>query len=471
MTDSFRNIFDAERFRELGHEVVDLLADHLKASLKGDGNVVNAGTPEEEFAFWSREMERPSGDSASMLRQFVDRAIHLHHPRYMGHQVSAPAPVAAVAGFVSGLLNNGMAVYEMGPSATALERWIIEKTASLFGFPQGSGFLTSGGTLAMTTALLAARTRMLGTSVLESGTEPRWSIMASSEAHYCSARAVHVMGWGRDGFVRVPVDARFKMRTDLLDECFEQSVKNGRTPVAVVGSACTTSTGSYDNLEAIADFCGRRRLWFHVDGAHGAAVAFCTELREKIAGLERADSVVLDFHKLLLTPALATAVIFRDHARSWAAFEQKAQYLWDASKQGEWFNGARRTFECTKLSMSLKIAAIWRAHGREAFAENVRRVHANAVCFYEMLCRSERFEVATAPESNIVCFRALKTGIREDEVDALQLNIREKVVSAGSFYFVQTTLNGRVWLRTALMNPFTQPEDLSALLERLERAV
>lgn len=467
MKDLLEQAFDAEHFREMGHRVVDLLANHLATVATASGNVVNAKGPEQEFEYWCEYMQTLPGDAMDLMTQFAGRAIHLHHPRYMGHQVCAPAPVAALAGLVSELLNNGMAVYEMGPSATALERWIIEKTAIQIGFPNGGGFLTSGGTLAMTTALLAARARQLGEDSIQTGTAPQWAVMGSSEAHYCSARACHVMGWGQDGFVVVPVDQDFKMRVDLLDEFYERSVAAGRTPIAVVGSACTTSTGSYDNLSAIADFCKRRGLWFHVDGAHGAAVAFCPELRSRLSGIERADSVVLDFHKLLLTPALATAVVFRDSHNSWAAFEQKAHYLWDAARQGEWFNVGRRTFECTKLSMSLKIAAIWRAYGTELFAENLRRVHATAMRFHAMLSQDPRFETPVVPESNIVCFRLKTPELDAPAADSLHIRIRKDLVASGEFYIVQTVLNGRVWLRTALMNPFTQENHLRELLEKL----
>ncbi len=459
--------FDPEAFRALGHTVVDLLADRLGQDLVGKGLVRMDAAPEEEYAHWRKIMDSGSGGAGAFLEEFVERAIRLHHPRYMGHQVCGPAPLAALAGFVGEWLNNGMAVYEMGPGATALERWVIERTAALFGFEAGGGFLTSGGTLAMLTALLGARARKLGAGVLEYGSEPKWALLGSEQAHYCAGRAAHVMGWGRAGFVGVPVDEKFRMRVDLLERVYNETLASGRTPVAVVGSACTTSTGAYDDLRAVADFCERKDLWFHVDGAHGGAAAFCPELRGRLAGIERADSVILDFHKLLLTPALATAVIFRDAGASWAAFQQKAEYLWDASVQEEWFNVGRRTFECTKLSMSLKIAALWKVYGVEVFAENVRRVHANAERFARLVSGDSRFELAAWPESNIVCFR-LKT-VKEDEEaqDALQRDIRARCSGSGEFYIVQTVLNGRTWLRTALMNPFTSESDLADLLERI----
>lgn len=416
-------------------------------------------------------MAAPLQPVADFVAEFAERSIQIHHPRYMGHQVCAPAPAAALAGLAVELLNNGMAVHEMGPAATALERWIVQRTAAQLGLPDGDGFLTSGGTLAMLTALLGARSRQLGEEVLTQGSEARWAVLVSEEAHYCVARAVQVMGWGKEGVIAVPTDDAFKMRVDELDVCFDAAVRKGRTPIAVVGSACTTSTGSYDDLVAIAEFCARRKLWFHVDGAHGAAVAFCPELRGRIEGIERADSVILDFHKLLLTPALATAVIFRERAASWAAFHQRAQYLWDENAGDEWFNLGRRTFECTKLSMSVKIAALWRCHGEELVVENLRAVHGLARTFAERLRARPPFELAIEPESNIVCFRLRPPSLADAEVDALNAAIRRRVVGSGEFYFVQTVLRGRIWLRTALMNPFTSPADLDALLDAVERAV
>lgn len=463
MSDPLNTAFDPQRFRELGHRTVDLLAARLQRSLAGEGVVRESVSPEQEFRFWEELIGQGGGDEFEFLEHFAHRSIQLHHPGYVGHQVCAPAPGAAVAGFVGELLNNGMAVYEMGPAATALERWVIEQTGKVLGFKEPAGFLTSGGTLAMLTALLAARTSAFARHGVEEG--HRFAVIASAEAHYCASRAAHVMGWGEKGVAHVPVDSRFKMRVDLLEETYVRSLAAGRFPVAVVGSACSTSTGSYDDLNAIADFCQRHALWFHVDAAHGGAVAFCDELKGRIEGVERADSVMLDFHKMLLTPALATALIFRDTARSWAAFQQKADYLWDIAAQDEWFNVGRRSFECTKLSMSLKIAAIWRRHGVALFADNVRRTHLNARIFWDLLEADPRFEAAVEPESNIVCFRLCSQSLGGDELDAMHKKVRSRLIADGEFYLVQTVLANRVWLRTALMNPFTSENQLRSLME------
>lgn len=467
---TLRSAFDPAGFREEGHRVIDLLADLLAAAGAAEGKVLPWSSPAEEFAHWERRMREPRQRVADFVEEFAARSIKLHHPHYMGHQVCAPAPGAALAGLASELLNNGMAVYEMGPAANALERWIIRETCAALGLAPGDGFLTSGGTLAALTALLAARSRVIGDDSFEEGTDRRWAVIASEEAHYCTARAVQVMGWGRAGVVTVPTDARFKLRADLLSTALAEAERRGRRPVAVVASACSTSTGSYDELPPIADFCARHGLWLHVDGAHGAAVAFCPELRGRLAGIERADSVILDFHKLLLTPALATAVLFREPAASWAAFHQRAQYLFGENDTDPWRDSGRRTFECTKLAMSAKIAALWRAHGAELFAENLRTVYGLARDFAALLRATPPFEVAVEPESNIVCFRLRPPGLTEDGLDAINATARRRVIEAGRFYLVQTKLRGRVWLRTALMNPFTTRAHLAAMLEAVAAA-
>jgi L-2,4-diaminobutyrate decarboxylase len=344
----------------------------------------------------------------------------------------------------------------------------VQRTCAVLGYPDGDGFLTSGGTLATLTALLAARARQLGSESFTVGTERRWAVMASEEAHYCVSRAAQVMGWGSEGMVTVPTDERFKMRVEALEARYEQACAAGRRPIALVASACSTSTGSYDDLHVAADFCQRRGLWLHADGAHGAAVAFCPELRGKIAGIERADSAILDYHKLLLTPALATAVLFRERSASWAAFHQQAQYLFAEDETDAWRDAGRRTMECTKLSMSVKIAALWRAHGEELFAEHLRAVHGLAMGFAARLRERAPFEVAVEPESNIVCFRYRPPGVEEAEVDALNARVRRRIIEEGRFYLVQTTLRGRVWLRTALMNSATRMGHLEGLMDAVE---
>jgi L-2,4-diaminobutyrate decarboxylase len=293
--------------------------------------------------------------------------------------------------------------------------------------------------------------------------------MVSEQAHYCVDRAARIMGWGEEGIIKVPVNERYQMRTELLESYYEKAKTAGRQVIAVVGSACTTSTGSFDDLETIRQFCEEHQLWFHIDGAHGAAAVFSPKYKKLVKGLERADSVVMDFHKMLLTPSITTALVFKKEEDSYRTFAQKAQYLWEAEEDREWFNLAKRTFECTKLMLSLKVYAILKTYGTQLWEEYVTKVIDTGRRFGQLVEAHPYFELATAPECNIVCFRYVPKGVQDLEaLNQLNENIRQQLLEEGRFYIVKTNLGGVLWLRCTFTNPFTTEQDLKSLLRSIK---
>ena len=203
--------------------------------------------------------------------------------------------------------------------------------------------------------------------------------------------------------------------------------------IGVVASACSTATGAFDPLEAIADFCEAAELWLHVDGAHGASVAFSDTHRSLVQGIARADSVVWDAHKLMLMPALVTAVIFRDGRRSYEAFAQQASYLFaEVSPDQQWFNLAGRTLECTKLMMSLKLYAALGLHGPAFFGGYVDGMFALTQSFARAIEAAPDFELALLPQANIVCFRHRPDGLAPGpELDRRQAQVRQRLIEGG----------------------------------------
>ena len=404
--------------------------------------------------------EKPSTEPLDQLfSRVLNGSIDLHDPRFVGHQINPPAPAAALASLVVDLLNNGMGIYEMGMAGTAMERAVMRELAQQFGFDdQAAGFLTSGGTLGNLTALLTARAVHLS----KRSTKAPFSVLVSEEAHYCIERAALVMGWGKEGVIQIPSDERFCMRVELLDSAYEQAKKVGREVIAVVGSACSTSTGSYDDLEAIASFCQARNVWFHVDGAHGAAVIFSKKYRHLLRGINQADSIVLDFHKMLLSPALATAVLFRRGGDGYHTFVPQAEYLWTRDGTEEWFNIAKRTFECTKSMMVLKFYVLLSQYGTRLFDAAVTRMHDLAKEFANLIRQRSQFELAVEPTSNIVCFQLRKSS-------ELNAAVRKALIEQGELYVVQTNLRGETWLRCTFSNPFTTTEIMRRVLDEVER--
>jgi len=472
MSPHLTDAYSPETFRQQGHALIDLLADHLSRAEAGLNPVLPYMEPDEQLAYWQADSGQPTtADPLPLLADIVKQSIHLHHPHCMGHQVAVPLPLAALTGLLTGLLNQGMAVYEMGMTANTLERIVVQWLASRLAMgSDAGGLLTSGGTLATLTALLTARAVAAPADVWENGTTDKLAVMVSEEAHYCVDRAARIMGLGTAGIIKVPTNDRFQMRTDLLDDYHRRATAAGLTVFAVIGSACSTSTGSYDDLTAIADFCEKHRLWFHVDGAHGGAAALSDTYRPLVRGIERADSVIVDFHKLMMMPALVTAVLYKRDADSFRTFQQKAQYLWADSSAKDWFNSGKRAFECTKLMMSAKVYVMLRTYGEAIFAENVDTLYGLARRFAEQVRSRPGFELATEPQSNIVCFRYAGNETDADKLDALNSRIRQQVLTEGQFYIVQTSLRGRAWLRVSLMNPFTTDAQLGALLDALSES-
>lgn len=475
--------FDPEQLHALGGEVLSLLRDHLAAMDRGEPPVLPADEPRAILARYAARLPPEEagapfepGGLPSLLRQVLADSNHLHHPGYVGHQVTMPLPLAALCELFGALLNNGMAVYEMGPAATAMERALLRWLAARLGLPAGAdGLLTSGGSAGNLTALLAARQARAGFDAWGAGQAagPPLCVLASEAVHYCVGRAAQIMGWGQGGVQPVPTDERFRMRPEALPAALRAARAAGRRPVAVVAAACTTATGSFDPLGPIADFCAREGLWLHVDGAHGAAAALAPRYRHLVAGIERADSVVWDAHKLLHMPALCTAVLFRRGRDALGAFAQDASYLFHGEEgEGEApLDHGLRTLECTKRMMSLPLYATLALGGGPLLAGCVSHGFDLARRFAALLRDAPDFRLAVEPEANIVCFRHEPAGEGDAErLDALQERARRQVLARGRFYLVQTRLRGRLYLRTALMNPRTTGADLAALLDEIRAA-
>jgi L-2,4-diaminobutyrate decarboxylase len=348
-----------------------------------------------------------------------------------------------------------MAVFEMGPAAAPIEHAIVHWLAEQIGFGDGAGgVLTSGGSVGNLTALLAAR------QVARAGDADRPVVLVSSESHYSIARAVRIMGLDA---VSVAVDDRLRLDPRALDDAAEAAT--GR-PFAIVAAAGSTGCGAFDPLPEVAAIAKARGLWLHVDAAHGAGVVLSRRHRALAAGIELADSVVWDAHKLLMMPALVTAVLFRDNRAGAAAFAQDAAYLFSgASAADEWWDVGLRTIECTKRMMALELHATLRAHGVSLFRDVVDRLIALGGALAARVTVAPDFELLVEPEANIVCFRHVPDGVADR--DAHNAALRARVVRDGRFYIVQTRSRGAIWLRCALMNPLAEARDLDDLLDHL----
>ena len=453
-------------FEQSGESVQKELIHYLESawSRKFD-RVLPQGTPEERLAQWQSELERPKEDADTglvrndLIERMVDRSNKLHDPRYAGHQVAVPFPELAWLQAATSLLNNGMAIDEMGPASSPMEEAVMRSIAHFMGLgPDANGVLCHGGTLANLTALLAARQRRYPGNAWRDGTSKPCALLVSDQAHYCVARAAQVMGWGEAGILKVATNDQHQMDSEALVQVFQEAKNRGVEVLAIVGSACTTSSGSFDDLEMMANFSEQHGLWFHVDGAHGAAQIFSKTHSMVLKGMERADSIAMDFHKLLGVPALCTGLFYRNGQDGYAAFSHEANYLYE-SQEEEWWNFSKRTFECTKRMLSAAVYGIWENHGPDLWESFVDLLIENAQAFARAVDQRPGWELFNHPNSNIVCFRSTQF-----DNDAL----RRQMIDQGPYYLVKTVFGRQTWLRCTFQNPLTQEEDFMGLLEGLE---
>lgn len=461
-------IFDPEKFYKSGKDMLDVLTQYLK-DIQQDTISVNQWMSSSDLsAQWTRILSS-NPTFKELVSCVIDHSIHLHHPHYIGHQVSAPAPQVAVVDMMVSLLNNGMGVYEMGASGSIIEKIMVDRFCQSFGYQTGSGFFTSGGTLANLTVMLAARQSKGLTDIWEEGADLKLALIVSEQAHYCVDRAARIMGWGSKGIIKIPVDDDYKMRTELIPDYISQAEKEGVKVIAIVGSAPSTSTGKYDDLERIASYAEEYNLWFHVDAAHGGPAIFSGKYKALLKGCERADSIILDTHKMMLTSALATAVLFKNAEDSFSAFHTKAHYLWEDSQEYDWDNLAQRTFECTKQMIALRVFFLWQLYGVELFDQHVTYLFDLARKFGTMIDADDDFEMFLKPDSNIICFRWVAIDKTDVELDEFNQHLRRTVLEDGQYYIVQTVLNNRTWLRLSLMNPLTTEAHLDSLISYLKQ--
>lgn len=465
MTD-FNQLYDAERFRSQAHLLADTLADYLKNCTSGTEKAIQFETPDAMLANWQQDFDNPAPKAVNTLfEKILAQSIHIHSPRYMGHQVAVPAPVTVLAAALESLLNNSGAIHEMGMTISSLEKIITQWFAKKLGFPEESyGIITSGGTLASLTAMLTARAIKAPDAVWTTGNQTPLAIMVSEQAHYCIDRAARIMGLGTKGIIKVPVNDRFQMRTELLEDLLAAARSEGYHVFAIVGSACTTATGSYDNLSEIARFAQKNNIWMHTDGAHGGVAALSEKYKHLVQGIEHSDSVVVDFHKMLMVPSLSTGVFYRNPKDSFHTFAQQASYLF-ANNDEDWYNTGKRTFECTRPGTILRVYTLLYAYGATVFQDIVDTLYNLGKTFAVMIQRNPAFELALEPETNIVCFRYIGDKQEASALNALNQQIRQCILEDGRFYVVSTIIAEVFYLRVALMNPLTTEKELGELLD------
>ena len=474
MPDSILHDIDADSTRESGALFLDLVARYLASTARGEGPVSTALTPVELARRFDEPLPREGRPLAEVVerleRDVISDATRLTHPMYLGHQVSAPLPATIWCESLISALNNSTAVQEMSPSVNAIEHRLVRWFTQLAGWGErAGGTLTSGGTEATFTALLAARAAALP-EAWEHGTGANPPVVVyGDQAHYAITRAIGELGLGLRSGIAVPA-REYRMDTGALEETLDRLRREGRPVMAVVATAGSTPVGAFDDLETIGRLCEARGLWLHVDGAHGASALLSARHRHRLAGLHHARSIAWDPHKAMLLPLSAGMVLVREERELDQAFAQRAPYLFHGQGTARVWDQGVRSFQCSRRADALKLWVALERHGADGIGRLYDHLCDTTLALHAAVDAHPVFEAIHAPESNILCFRFVGDGtVAVDALDALNFTLRQNYNRSGAGWITTTMLGGRRVLRVTVMNPRTGAREIEVLLEGLVR--
>ncbi|AJT67984.1 pyridoxal phosphate-dependent decarboxylase family protein [Streptomyces chattanoogensis] len=425
------------------------------------------------------DLEAPLHDPAAALDEleevYLRDAVYFHHPRYLAH-LNCPVVIPALVGeAVLAAVNSSLDTWDQSAGGTLIERRLIDWTAGRTGLGEhADGIFTSGGSQSNLQAMLLARDEACRRELTRDGTPagarltdvlPRLRILTSECSHFSIRKSATLLGMGAEAVISVPADEHRRMRTaDLADE-LARCHRDGLIPMAVVATAGTTDFGSIDPLPEIADLCARYGAWMHVDAAYGCGL-LVSRRRELLNGIERADSVTVDYHKSFFQPVSSSAVLVRDRS-TLRHVTYHADYL-NPRRMAERRipNQVDKSIQTTRRFDALKLWLTLRIMGAGALGELFDEVIDRAADAWKLLHDDPRFEVVVEPQLSTLVFRYVPVGAPDpDLIDQVNLHARDALFASGDAIVAGTKVDGRHYLKFTLLNPETTLEDIATVLD------
>ncbi|MCZ2836219.1 pyridoxal phosphate-dependent decarboxylase family protein [Modestobacter sp. VKM Ac-2985] len=423
------------------------------------------------------DLDAPLGDTFSALKEtsrlYLEHAVWFHEPGYVAHLNCPVAIPALAADLLASAVNTSVDTYDQSTTATLIERRLIAWAADRAGLgPDADGVFTSGGTQSNLHALLLARDEALAAlpgGVLAPGARLR--VLATDQAHFSVGKAARLLGLGADAVLPVATDARHRMDPAALRQVAAGVRAAGDVVMAVSVTAGTTDLGRIDPLSAVADVCAEIGAWLHVDAAYGGGLLVSRRRRDLLDGIERADSVTVDFHKTFFQPVASSAVLVRD-AATLRHVTHHAAYLNPRGERAP--NQVDRSLQTTRRFDALKLWVTLRAMGADAIGAAFDACLDLAVQVHEDLCADPDIEVHSEPTLSTVLFRHRPLGpdgpLDPAAADQLVAGIRERLFEEGEAVVARTVIDGRPWLKLTLLNPATTRADVRAVVELVRAA-
>lgn len=467
-----------EQHRLLGNAVPRIIVDHVA------GLASRRVTPEATPAQLEILFDEPLPEKGIAIEEILARfredvapnAMGVISPRYFGQFNPTPLPIGVWADVLSSMLNQNAGAWRNGPTSAMIEARVMRWLCDLLNYgPKSFGTLASGGSEANLIALKCARDSVAA-EIIDRGVRKAPGdlvIYASNQCHYSIDKSADILGLGREGVRKIPTDDRFHISLDKLRDAIARDRDAGLVPCCVVGVAGTTSSGAIDPLEELAAIARENQCWYHVDAAYGGPLAFSPQHKDKLRGIELADSITFDPHKWMFVPFSCGATLVRDGGHVLRkSFDMTPEYLNEdrggADVEFDFFRygqmGTRR-FNSLKLWMAVKFM------GREGYARTVERQIELTKYLARQLDALGDFKRVGDVETAVCCFRFTPTpDLDGPNLDLLQQRLQQTIEQSGEAWLTTTVLNGRRALRVNINSFLTEQSHIDDLVKLLQRS-
>ncbi|MDZ7359974.1 MAG: aminotransferase class V-fold PLP-dependent enzyme [candidate division KSB1 bacterium] len=379
-----------------------------------------------------------------LMEKIIPVSINTAHPAYMGYIPGGGLYPSALAAFLAAATNRYVGAWYAAPAAARLEANVLEWFAELMGYPKTSrGIMTTGGSLANFSAVVAARKHILGDDIAKG------TLYCSDQTHHSVMKAAMLAGIPERNLRLLPPDKNYRAIPDRFEAALKADLRKGLKPFLIVGNAGTTNTGAIDPLNELADLSKKYSIWFHIDGAYGGFFNWCDEGKRKLAGIERADSMVLDPHKGLFTPYGCGSLLVKDGERLRRAHLLSADYMQDQfTPEGE----INFTEHSPELSRSFRGLQVWlplKLFGLQAFRDNLAEKLRLTQWMYQRFLEEPAFECLSVPDLSVITFRYRP---RRGDIESFNRRLLESIVKSGKLFLSSTLLKGAFVIRVCILS-------------------
>lgn len=415
---------------------------------------------------------------ARALDTIIAHSVRTLHPRFFNQNFAGADPAAIVGDCLGAALNTTLATYEAAPVFTLMERALISRLAALAGWSTHEGLFLAGGSLANLHALQLARVRVDPDCRERGVTGPRLVAFTSAHAHYSLKKSVELLGLGRRSLIVVACDAHGRMRPEALADAIQAARTRGERPFLVNATAGTTVLGAFDPLPQIAELCRQHDLWLHVDGTFGASALFSPNQRQRMLGVEHADSLAWNLHKMIGVPQQCSALLVRHPGLLKTTFATHAEYLFQPDKPHADLDTGDLGFPCARRNDVLKLWLTWKFHGDAGLAARIDHAVALADTLAERIRSDPRFALAAPPSWVNLCFWWLPPPLRpltrsptsDATLHALAPLIKTRLLAEGrTMLAYQPIGDAPNCFRLLIINPSVTLADLELVLAEIDR--